>query len=78
MLHPHAVSRLFRVELLRDEKLAELRLSTELEASPVDHRVATKDEADGLQVGQGELVQWPEPLGRVAMDFVYGRQGAAI
>ena len=43
------------VELVGDQELAHVVSLVEVEPAPVDDRVAAQDEADGLEVGQGEL-----------------------
>ena len=56
VLHPRAVRSVRGVQLVRDEVVADLFVLAEVEPAPVDDRVAPQDEANGLQIPQGKLV----------------------
>ena len=53
-------ARVIRVDLLRSYKGLGLALVREIEPMPVDHRTAAQQDADGLEVGQGEFVEAAE------------------
>ena len=48
-VHARAVGVLVRMELLREEKIADLAVAVEIQAVPVDDRVATKEESYRLR-----------------------------
>ena len=62
--HARAVRGLVRVELLRAEEVVDLLVRLQVEPMPIDHRVAAEDEANGLEIGERELVDSFETLGR--------------
>ena len=62
-----------RAELLRAEEVADLFVGLEVQPVPVDDRVAAKDEADGFEIGERELVQSFETLGRIAGFYGHAR-----
>jgi hypothetical protein len=68
VLHPREIGGVVRAELLGDEEVPNLERVFEVQPMPVDDRVATQDEANGLEIGERELVESLEAVGRVGLD----------
>jgi hypothetical protein len=68
VLHPSEIGGVFGTELLGEKKVANLARILEVQSVPVDDRVTPENEANGLKVGERELVEGLEPFGRIRFD----------
>jgi hypothetical protein len=68
VLHPREIGGVVWTELLGDEEVPNLERVLEVQPVPVDDRVAAQDEANGLEIGERELVESLETVGPVGLD----------